>query len=93
MRKPEVYIFDDSFSALDFKTDAKLRKELKKVLKDAVMMVVAQRITRIMDADKIMVLNEGRVVGAGTHKELLESCRIYQEIAASQLDKEELAHD
>lgn len=93
VRKPEVYIFDDSFSALDFKTDAKLRKELKKVLKDAVMMVVAQRITSIMDADKIMVLNEGRVVGAGTHKELLESCRIYQEIAASQLDKEELAHD
>lgn len=93
VRKPEVYIFDDSFSALDFKTDAKLRKELKKVLKDAVMMVVAQRITSIMDADKIMVLNEGRVVGAGTHRELLESCRIYQEIAASQLDKEELADD
>ena len=93
VRKPEVYIFDDSFSALDFKTDAKLRKELKKVLKDAVMMVVAQRITSIMDADKIMVLNEGRVAGAGTHRELLESCRIYQEIAASQLDKEELADD
>nr|WP_303007811.1 ABC transporter ATP-binding protein [uncultured Anaerostipes sp.] len=93
VRKPEVYIFDDSFSALDFKTDAKLRKELKKVLKDAVMMVVAQRITSIMDADKIMVLNEGRVAGAGTHRELLESCRIYQEIAASQLDKEELDDD
>ena len=68
-------------------------EELKKVLKDAVMMVVAQRITSIMDADKIMVLNEGRVAGAGTHRELLESCRIYQEIAASQLDKEELADD
>lgn len=93
VRKPEVYIFDDSFSALDFKTDAKLRKELRKALKDAVMMVVAQRITSIMDADKILVLNEGRVVGAGTHKELLKSCRIYQEIAASQLDKEELADD
>lgn len=93
VRKPEVYIFDDSFSALDFKTDAKLRKELRKALKDAVMMVVAQRITSIMDADKILVLNEGRVVGTGTHKELLKSCRIYQEIAASQLDKEELADD
>ncbi|MBS7009667.1 ABC transporter ATP-binding protein [Anaerostipes sp.] len=93
VRKPEVYIFDDSFSALDFKTDAKLRKELKKTLGNAIMMVVAQRITSIMDADKIMVLNEGRVVGAGTHKELLQSCRIYQEIAASQLDREELADD
>ena len=93
VRKPEVYIFDDSFSALDFKTDAKLRKELKKTLGSAIMMVVAQRITSIMDADKIMVLNEGRVVGSGTHRELLKSCKIYQEIAASQLDKEELADD
>lgn len=93
VRKPEVYIFDDSFSALDFKTDAKLRKELKCALKDAIMMVVAQRITSIMDADKIMVLDEGKVVGSGTHRELLKSCKIYQEIAASQLDKEELAND
>lgn len=93
VRKPEVYIFDDSFSALDFKTDAKLRRELKKTLDNAIMMVVAQRITSIMDADKIMVLNEGRVVGSGTHRELLKSCKIYQEIAASQLDKEELADD
>lgn len=93
VRKPEVYIFDDSFSALDFKTDAKLRRELKKTLGNAIMMVVAQRITSIMDADKIMVLNEGRVVGSGTHRELLKSCKIYQEIAASQLDKEELADD
>ena len=90
-RKPEIYIFDDSFSALDFKTDAVLRKRLKSETKDSVVLIVAQRIGSIMDADKIIVLNEGEVVGMGTHKELLKTCEIYHEIAASQLTEEELA--
>lgn len=89
--KPEIYIFDDSFSALDFKTDAKLRAELKEETKDAVTLIVAQRISTIMEADQIVVLNEGKIVGHGTHHELLKSCTIYQEIAASQLSEEELA--
>lgn len=89
--KPEIYIFDDSFSALDFKTDAKLRAELKEETKDAVTLIVAQRISTIMEADQIIVLNEGKIVGHGTHHELLKSCTIYQEIAASQLSEEELA--
>ena len=93
VRKPEIYIFDDSFSALDFKTDAILRHELKKETKEAIVMVVAQRISSIMDADKIVVLNEGNVVGMGTHKELLKDCKIYHEIALSQLSEEELAHE
>lgn len=93
VRKPEIYIFDDSFSALDFKTDAKLRHALKQETKNAVVMVVAQRISTIMDADRIVVLNEGNVVGMGTHKELLKSCEIYHEIALSQLSEEELAHE
>lgn len=92
VRRPQVYIFDDSFSALDFKTDAKLRKELKKETGDAIVMVVAQRISSIMDADRIVVLNEGSVMGIGTHKELLKSCEIYKEIAYSQLSEEELAN-
>ena len=90
IRRPDIYIFDDSFSALDFKTDATLRKELKKETRDAIVMVVAQRISSIMDADRIVVLNEGEVVGIGTHRELLKSCAIYHEIALSQLTKEEL---
>ena len=93
IRKPEIYIFDDSFSALDFKTDAVLRHELKKETKEAIVMVVAQRISSIMDADKIVVLNEGNIVGMGTHKELLKNCEIYHEIALSQLSEEELAHE
>lgn len=93
VRKPDVYVFDDSFSALDFKTDAILRKELKKETKDAIVMVVAQRISSIMDADQIVVLNEGNVVGKGTHKELLKHCDIYREIALSQLSEEELSHE
>lgn len=92
IRRPDVYVFDDSFSALDFKTDAKLRKMLKKETGDAIVMIVAQRISSIMDADRIVVLNEGSVVGTGTHKELLQECRIYREIALSQLSEEELAH-
>ncbi|MDV4150520.1 ABC transporter ATP-binding protein [Clostridium sp. AL.422] len=91
VRKPEIYIFDDSFSALDFKTDAILRKRLKSETKDSIVLIVAQRIGSIMDADKIIVLNEGQVVGIGTHKELLKNCEIYHEIAASQLTEEELA--
>ena len=92
VRRPDVYVFDDSFSALDFKTDARLRKMLKKETANAIVMIVAQRISSIMDADKIIVLNEGSIVGSGTHKELLDSCQIYHEIALSQLSEEELAH-
>lgn len=91
VRRPEIYIFDDSFSALDFKTDATLRAKLKKETKNSVVLIVAQRISSIMDTDKIIVLNEGEVVGMGTHKELLKSCEIYKEIASSQLTKEELS--
>ena len=89
-RDPEIYIFDDSFSALDFKTDATLRHTLKEYTKDATSLIVAQRIGTIINADKIVVLNEGECVGIGTHKELLKSCKIYKEIALSQLSKEEL---
>ena len=89
-RDPEIYIFDDSFSALDYKTDAILRKELRKYTKDATVMIVAQSIGTIINADKIVVLDEGNCVGIGTHKELLRSCDVYKEIALSQLSKEEL---
>ncbi len=91
-RDPEIYIFDDSFSALDYKTDSNLRKDLKKYTKDATNMIVAQRIGTIMNADKIIVLDKGECVGIGTHKELLKSCDIYKEIALSQLSEEELNH-
>lgn len=90
VRKPEIYIFDDSFSALDFKTDAMLREKLKNETRDSVVLIVAQRIGSIIDANKIIVLNEGEIVGIGTHKELLKTCEIYNEIASSQLTKEEL---
>ncbi len=89
-RDPEIYIFDDSFSALDYKTDATLRKELKKHTKDATSLIVAQRIGTIMNADKIVVLDRGECVGIGTHKELLKNCEVYKQIALSQLSKEEL---
>lgn len=89
-RDPEIYIFDDTFSALDYKTDTTLRKELKKHTKDATTLIVAQRIGTIKNADKIIVLNEGKIVGQGTHKELLKTCDVYKEIAISQLSKEEL---
>ncbi len=89
-REPEIYIFDDSFSALDYKTDFKLRKELKEYTKDATNIIVAQRIGTVMHADKIIVLEDGKSVGIGTHKELLKNCSVYQEIAYSQLSKEEL---
>ena len=89
-RDPEIYIFDDSFSALDYQTDAKLRAELKKHMKDATSLIVAQRIGTIMNADKIIVLDKGECVGVGTHQELLNNCDIYKEIALSQLSEEEL---
>ncbi len=89
-RNPEIYIFDDSFSALDYKTDSILRKELKKYTKDATTLIVAQRIGTIMNADKIIVLDEGKIAGQGTHKELLKNCDVYEQIALSQLSKEEL---
>ena len=90
MRQPEIYIFDDSFSALDFTTDAKLRRALVKETKGKTVIIVAQRISTIMNADKIIVLSEGRIVGEGTHRELLRDCDVYREIAASQLSAKEL---
>jgi ATP-binding cassette subfamily B protein len=89
-RDPEIYIFDDSFSALDYKTDSILRKELKKYTGDRTTLIVAQRIGTIMNADRIIVLDDGKCVGQGTHKELLENCEVYKQIALSQLSKEEL---
>ena len=89
-RNPEIYIFDDSFSALDYKTDYNLRKELKKYTKDATNIIVAQRIGTVLQADKIIVLDEGKCVGIGTHKELYKTCEVYKQIALSQLSKEEL---
>lgn len=90
VRKPDIYIFDDSFSALDFRTDAKLRKELKSVTRDSIVIVVAQRIGTILDAEQIVVLDEGKIVGIGKHKELMETCKVYREIALSQLSAKEL---
>ena len=89
-RNPEIYIFDDSFSALDYKTDYTLRKELKKYTKSATILIVAQRIGTIINADKIIVLDNGNCVGIGTHKELLKTCDVYKEIALSQLKEDEL---
>ena len=89
-REPEIYIFDDSFSALDYKTDSVLRKELKNYTKEATTLIVAQRIGTIMNADKIIVLDNGQCVGQGTHKELLKNCEVYKQIALSQLSEEEL---
>ena len=91
IRQPEIYIFDDSFSALDYQTDANLRARLKKETTESTVLIVAQRVGTIMNADKIVVLNEGDVVGIGTHKELLQTCPVYYDIAASQLSEEELA--
>lgn len=91
VKKPDIYIFDDSFSALDFKTDAALRAALKEKTKGATVLIVAQRINTIMGAEQIVVLDEGRIVGKGTHRELLKSCEVYQQIARSQLSEEELA--
>ncbi|TVY04399.1 ABC transporter ATP-binding protein [Cohnella terricola] len=91
VRKPSIYLFDDSFSALDFKTDAKLRAALKNETTEATVIIVAQRVSTVMDADRIVVMDEGRVVGIGNHKELMNSCVVYREIVSSQLSEEEIA--
>jgi ABC-type multidrug transport system fused ATPase/permease subunit len=92
-RKPEIYIFDDSFSAIDFKTDAALRKALKQNLGDATVLIVAQRINTVMNADQIIVLEKGRVVGKGIHKDLMENCQVYRELALSQLSRRNCCHE
>ncbi len=91
VRKPEIYVFDDSFSALDFKTDAKLRAALKNEIAESTVIIVAQRVGTVMDADRIIVMNEGKIAGMGTHKELLNTCDVYREIVSSQLSEEEIA--
>ncbi len=91
IRNPKIYLFDDSFSALDFKTDVKLRTALKENVKDSIVIIVGQRITSIMNSDKIIVLDNGKIVGIGNHRELLDNCKVYQEIAKSQLSEEELS--
>ncbi|MCB2296820.1 ABC transporter ATP-binding protein [Clostridium tagluense] len=91
VRKPEIYIFDDSFSALDFKTDARLRAALKDETASATVLIIAQRVATVMDADRIIVLDQGKIAGMGIHKELLSSCKVYHEIVSSQLSEEELA--
>lgn len=90
-KKPEIYIFDDSFSALDFKTDAALRRALSEIVSDSTVIIIAQRISTVLNADRILVLDDGKLVGKGTHKELMETCEIYRQIALSQLSEEELA--
>lgn len=90
MKNPEIYVFDDSFSALDMKTDRQLRKNLKENMGDATIILVAQRISTIIDADRILVVDDGQIVGSGTHQELLKTCPLYQEIAEIQLGKEAL---
>ena len=90
LKKPKIYIFDDSFSALDYTTDAKLRAALKSETRNSVVLIVAQRIGTILNAEQIIVLEEGKVVGKGTHRELLKTCQVYREIAESQLSQEEL---
>ena len=91
IRKPDIYIFDDSFSALDYKTDAKLRKALKSEIAHATVILVAQRVSTVIDADRIIVLDRGEVAGIGTHEELLENNDVYREIVESQLQEEEIA--
>jgi len=91
VKKPKIFIFDDSFSALDFKTDSALRKALNSQTASSTLLIVAQRISTIKNAKQIIVLDEGRIAGIGTHAELMKNCKTYQEIALSQLSKEELA--
>ena len=93
MKRAPIYVFDDSFSALDFATDARLRRALKSVTKNAVTLIVAQRVSTIMDADRILVLEGGEMAGLGTHRQLLKTCPVYYEIAASQLTEEELSYE
>ena len=89
-KHPDVFIFDDSFSALDYKTDVSLRRALKEKTADSTVIIVAQRISTILHAEQILVLDEGKIAGAGTHQELLKNCEVYRQIAASQLSEEEL---
>lgn len=91
VRRPLVYVFDDSFSALDYKTDARLRAALRKETANAAVIIVAQRISTVMDADQIIVLDDGQAVGIGRHRELLDTCSVYRELVSSQLSLEELA--
>lgn len=91
VKKPEIYIFDESFSALDFKTESALRKALRERLKSSTVIMVSQRVSTLLHADQIIVLEEGKIVGIGKHKELLKNCQTYREIALSQLSEEELA--
>ncbi|MBV9021348.1 MAG: ABC transporter ATP-binding protein [Ktedonobacteraceae bacterium] len=93
VRRPEIYVFDDSFSALDYKTDAKLRKALKKEISNSTVLIVAQRVSTVMDADQIIVLDEGRITGIGNHRELMNSSEVYREIVASQLSAQEMAEE
>ncbi len=93
VRKPEIYVFDDTFSALDFKTDAKLRAALKAETRDATVLIVAQRVSTVMDADQIIVLDEGRMAGIGTHRELMKTCEVYSGIVSSQLSAAEIAEE
>jgi ATP-binding cassette subfamily B protein len=93
VRRPEIYIFDDSFSALDFKTDARLRAALKREVREATVLIVAQRVSTVMDADQILVLDEGRLAGVGTHRALMRTCEVYREIVTSQLSMEEIAEE
>lgn len=88
MKKPEIYVFDDSFSALDMKTDRQLRQNLKESIGDATVIMVAQRVSTILDADRILVVDDGRIVGQGKHEELMKTCQLYREIAELQLGKE-----
>lgn len=91
VRKPEIYVFDDSFSALDFKTDAKLREALKTYTKESSMLIIAQRVSTIINSDQIIVLNDGNIVGIGKHQDLINNCEVYKETVYSQLSKEEIA--
>ncbi|KXT78788.1 ABC transporter, ATP-binding/permease protein [Streptococcus sp. DD13] len=93
VKNPDIYVFDDSFSALDYKTDATLRRRLKEVTGDATVLIVAQRVGTIMDADQIIVLDQGEIVGRGTHDQLMESNDIYREIANSQLNSQSLTEE
>jgi ATP-binding cassette subfamily B protein len=93
VRKPEIYVFDDTFSALDFKTDAKLRAALKGETRDSTVIIVAQRVSTVIDADQIIVIDDGRTVGIGTHEELMKTCEVYKGIVSSQLSATEIAEE
>jgi ATP-binding cassette subfamily B protein len=93
VRKPEVYVFDDSFSALDFKTDARLRAALKQETQQSTVMIISQRVSTVMDADQIIVMDEGHIAGIGTHRELMRISEVYREIVSSQLSSEEIAEE